>query len=201
MLERKGAEADLHQTYYLGSKALLKDRVKKGYRTGRLDERLRRERTKQEALLLHKAKAIGVRVPVVYKIDRNGCGLVMEYLEGKRAKELLAQKEGLKALEGIGERIACMHKAGIIHGDLTTSNMIMCKEEPAFIDFGLGRFSKELEERAVDLLVFKKTFNATHSRIGAEGWERIIKGYKKDFKEAGKVLERLKEVEKRARYL
>ncbi len=66
----QGAEAALYEETYLGQPALVKERLPKAYRVPELDERIRRERTKQECVLLHRAKLAGVRTPLVYRVDR-----------------------------------------------------------------------------------------------------------------------------------
>ncbi len=68
----------------------------------------------------------------------------------------------------IGSAIGKMHDAGVVHGDLTTSN-IMIKEsapEPGFlialIDFGLALMQPSIEDKAVDLYVLERAFISTH---------------------------------------
>ena len=92
-----------------------------------------------------------------------------------------------------------MHEANLVHGDLTTSNILVEEKELSFIDFGLGKTSAKLEDKAVDLLVFRKTFEATHVELMPKGWDLIIEGY---LSNGGKkqVLEQMKKVEERVRY-
>jgi TP53 regulating kinase-like protein len=106
----------------------------------------------------------GVRVPKVEKVDYERMVLTMEFLEGFRSvKELL--REGFEDLQKlgflIGVQIGKVHENGVIHGDLTSSNImvkIMGNEyEVAIIDFGLSQVSKSQEHRAVDLSVFEKS--------------------------------------------
>lgn len=199
-LLRRGAEATLCREKYLGMEVLVKDRTAKDYREKRLDDEIRKLRTKEEVFLIRKARERGVRTPVVYKVDRKGSRIVMEYIKGERLKDVLG-KENIGLCRSVGENIARMHKAGIIHGDLTTSNILLHNGVLVFIDFGLGFFSGKDEDKAVDLLVFKKTFMATHFALG-KGWGEIVKGYEKVYgKEGEKIVGRIAVIEKRGRYL
>jgi Kae1-associated kinase Bud32 len=196
---KKGAEAELIVSNYLGEKVLIKKRKPKTFRNKELDLELRKKRTKEEAFLMHKCKLLGIRTPIIYKIDLKKFEIVMEFVKGAPLKKVL-NKKNLFLCEKIGEIIGKMHSNNLIHGDLTTSNILVNKKEIILLDFGLGYLSTQLEDKAVDLLNFKKTFNASHSSI-PEGWRKILKGYAKENKEALKVFKRLKEVELRARYL
>ena len=199
---RKGAEAELIETEFLGRKALLKNRVQKEYRVRALDESIRRERTKQEAILLHRAKELGVRTPIIFAIERKSCGIVMEFVEGARLKDALDKKNYLKYCKALGAQIALLHNGGLIHGDLTTSNVIVNGPSLVFVDFGLGFFSEKIEDKAVDLLNLKKTFEATHHSLMPAAWNEIARSYEKaNAREGKKVVEQIAEIEKRARYL
>ena len=198
---KQGAEAQLYVDEYLGQPCLVKDRQPKTYRVKELDEKIRRERTKQECILLHRAKLAGVRTPLVFKVDRQGKRVFMEFVEGPRLKDALTAKN-TGWCERLGKMAGKLHAAGIVHGDLTTSNVLLHnKAELVLLDFGLGYFSKRVEDQAVDLLVFKKTFEATHAAL-PKGWERVLKGYKAA-RGAGKVkqvLAQAEAVEGRVRY-
>ncbi|MAG50631.1 Kae1-associated kinase Bud32, partial [archaeon] len=104
-----------------------------------------------------------------------------------------------KICEKIGKNISILHDNDIVHGDLTTSNMILKKDKVYFIDFGLGFISDKTEDKAVDLHLLKKALMTKHYRIFEKSFENVLKGYKenKDFKE---VLNRLEKVESRGRY-
>jgi len=197
-LLRQGAEAKLFKANFEGKPALLKKRVPKGYRNKELDERIRTTRTTGEANLLRKARSLGVNTPLVYRVDKGEKEIVMELVEGPRLKDVL-DKKSLGLCRQVGEGIAAMHENGLIHGDLTTSNVMVKGKELFFIDFGLGKHSKKAEDKAVDLLVFKKTFEATHVELMPKGWELILEGYlaKGGQKE---VLAQMKKVEERVRY-
>ena len=198
-LIRQGAEAKLFKTTHEGEPALLKQRVEKDYRCAELDERLRRERTAIEANMLRKAKQLGIETPRVFSVDREKKEILMQFIEGPRVKDILGNGHNLHLCGEIGKAIAIMHAAGLIHGDLTTSNILQASGKIYFIDFGLSFNSGKLEDKAVDLLVFKKTFEATHCALMPLGWEKIMEGYlgaggNKD------VVKQMQRVAERARY-
>jgi TP53 regulating kinase-like protein len=202
---REGAEAKLIKDTFEGEKVLIKHRIKKNYRNPFLDDFIRRTRTRGEAKLIREA-SLFVNTPRILKVDEVNSKIFLEFLNGVRLKDVLDEKKELCIVAG--ECIKKLHEAGIIHGDLTTSNIIYLekgnediinkiqKKGPLFfIDFGLGYFSKNLEDQATDLVVFKKTFNATHSKI-KNGWELVLKGYKPN----NELVSRMNAVEKRGRY-
>ena len=119
---------------------LIKRRVVKGYRIKKLDEKIRKLRTRSEAKLLEKADNL-IFVPKVLKVDEEGKELIMGFVEGaKLSQSLDSMRNWREVCIAIGENIAKLHNEGIIHGDLTTSNMIWAEKEKKlyFIDFGLG---------------------------------------------------------------
>ena len=201
-LIRKGAEADIYlaefgEIYFPWGteKILIKKRIPKNYRNAALDHNLRAQRTIHEAKLLHEAKS-AVHTPCLYEVNTRDCIIVMEYIEGIRAKERLT---GNMALE-IGKNIARLHQKGIVHGDITTSNIIIKGDDVYFIDFGLGEFSTEIEPQAVDLHLLKQTLKSTHHQTWQELWKKIREGYN-ERKNAREIISRIKDIEKRGRYI
>ena len=192
-----GAEAVLiHQ-----DGKLIKRRIKKSYRIEELDEKLRKQRTKKESKLLEKAAKI-IPVPKLIKTDEKSKEIEMEFLEGKKLSDNLdSLKNAEEICIEIGENIAKLHDADIIHGDLTTSNMIYKEKENRvyFIDFGLGFESKKAEDRAVDLHLIKQALEAKHFDNYEKFFKAILTGYKLS-KNYQATLNRLKAVEKRGRY-
>ncbi|MEM4246213.1 MAG: KEOPS complex kinase/ATPase Bud32 [Candidatus Bathyarchaeia archaeon] len=205
-LLRKGAEADIYLRSWHGHKIIVKERVRKSYRLDEIDTALRSSRTVHEAQLIHEAKRSGVPTPTIYQVDKEGAVIAMEYVEGRRLKELLAEsapRERVEACRKIGEMIARLHKRNIIHGDLTTSNMIAVEEGKVFlIDFGLGFFSDKLEDRGVDLHLIKRALNSTHHRFFNSCYRAVREGYARVAGEerADAVFKKVNEVEKRGRY-
>lgn len=201
-----GAEARVEKQRILGTWILTKTRTPKGYRHAELDQRLRKERTSREAKMIHQVKAWGVRTPLLYNADLQNATLYLEYVDAPRLKHVLLDSkikktEKEKFVEGFAKMIATLHTNGVVHGDLTTSNVLVSKgkgRELVLIDFGLSVYSKKLEDLAVDLVNLKKTFTATHADY-PEGWEIVQRAY---LQHGGSksVLKQMDEVEKRIRY-
>ncbi len=206
-LLKKGAEAYLLLGEWYGRKVIVKKRVAKRYRVKKLCEEIRRSRTLREASLLHDAKLCGVPTPVVYLVDPKRYMIVMEYVEGVLLKELLdglSPQERSEICTLMGEHIGKLHRAGIIHGDLTTSNMILARDDRVFfIDFGLGEYSSDLEDRGVDLHLMERALQSTHFRYARECFESVLEGYASMLgsESAREVLAKVREIERRGRYV
>ena len=207
MLIKKGAEANLYLENWHGKKVIIKERIPKKYRLPVLDERIRTYRTIHEPQLMHEAKKAGVPTPTIYMVDLAKKSIIMEYVEGKQVKRIMNQlsaKERIELCKKIGILIGRLHKNGIIHGDLTTSNMILTPNGKIyFVDFGLGEFSKELEAKGVDLHLMKRALQSTHYLFAEESFNAVLEGYAEAVGEveAKKVLEKIREIELRGRYI
>ncbi len=201
MLLKRGAEAELRRTTYLGREAVEKSRVPKAYRLPALDEELRRARIRREATLMGEARAAGVCVPVLYDIDLAGNRLVMECVDGPTAKAVLDRggRPATEACRTIGEAIARLHRADIVHGDLTTSNMILSRGRLVFIDFSLGEKTRSVESKGVDLRLLKEALTSAHAR-GPEFFEAVVRAYRRRYPGAAEVLAKVREIEERGRY-
>jgi len=207
LLIKKGAEASLFLADWHGRKVIMKKRLPKKYRLSKLDEQIRTYRTIHEPQLMHEAKRAGVPTPTIFLVDVKSVTIIMEFIEGKQVKQLLSEvskSERHHLCLKIGKLIGRLHKYGIIHGDLTTSNMIKNSEEKIFfVDFGLGEKRKELEARGVDLHLMKRALQSTHFRFAEESFNAVIKGYSKalDTENVKNVLDKIKEIERRGRYV
>ena len=192
----QGAEAKI----ILTKDTITKDRISKSYRIQELDKKIRKSRTKAETKLLTKAAEI-INSPIP-ETSKEIHKIKMPFIDGKKLSDnldnfpLTKQKQICKQ---IGQDVAKLHDAEIIHGDLTTSNMILKDNKIFFIDFGLGYISHKFEDKAVDIHLFKQALEAKHFR----NWKTLFKefetGYNKS-KDSKTVFERLKAVEKRGRY-
>lgn len=191
-----GAEAII----YLKDDFVIKKRIKKSYRIKEIDDKIRKLRTRGEAKLIERASKV-INVPKISKPDETSKEILMEFIDGKKLSLHLDGfdlKEQRNIAKKIGENISKIHDANIIHGDLTTSNMIWRDDELYFIDFGLGYHSTKIEDRATDLYLLKQALEAKHFENFEVLFREVLKNYKSRNKE--KVLEQLKKVEKRRRY-
>ncbi|MGA9189369.1 MAG: bifunctional N(6)-L-threonylcarbamoyladenine synthase/serine/threonine protein kinase [Methanosarcina sp.] len=176
-----------------GKKMLIKERVPKAYRHKEIDEKIRTERNRTEARLLSEARRSGVSTPIIYDVE--DFKLKMQYIDGVPIKYLITPELS----EKVGELIGKLHSSGIIHGDLTTSNLLLAGKRLYLLDFGLAYFDKGLEARGVDVHVLFQTFESTH-RAHEALIEAFKKGYQSTFIDSENVLQRVEEIKKRARY-
>ena len=183
----QGAEAKIYQN----KNCIIKDRIKKKYRIPEIDLTLRKNRTKSEARILRRARTAGLNVPEVIEVNLEKNIIKIEFINKTKISEL----NQVALFEKIGEQINKMHEANIAHGDLTTSNMILKDNKIYLIDFGLSSYSEKIEDKAVDLHVFKECLTSKHFKIADKAWKTFLKTYKqKD------VLNQLQKVEKRGKY-
>ena len=172
---------------------IIKTRIKKRYRLKDIDERIRKDRTRMEAKLISEARRCGVPTPIIR--DVTDFEIRMEFIDGKALKNVITPI----LCERTGELIGRLHTCGIIHGDLTTSNIMLKDGKLYLIDFGLGYLDKTVEARGVDVHVLFQTLESTHENH--EGLiEAFRKGYGRTAVFAQEVFEREKEISARGRY-
>ncbi len=196
----KGAEANL----YLENGVVIKERIRKEYRIPEIDETLRSMRTKREAKLLSLARRAGVPTPVVLDVDTKRKSITMNYIDGEKVKyivDTLSKEELNRLFSEIGSLAAKLHRSHIIHGDMTTSNMLLSRGRVFFIDFGLGEVNPSLEAKGTDLLVFRKSVRSTHFRREKEILKAFFAGYRSEYPDGEEVIERMKRIERRGRYV
>ncbi len=181
-MKLRGAEAVLSKTEIIGKDAIVKKRIAKSYRLKEIDEKLRRERTRSEARLLHKAKLAGVKCPTVLQVEE--FEIIMSFLDGTRPE--MDRRESKIA----GESLAKLHGKDIIHGDYTPANLIETSDGIYIIDFGLGFISADIEDKAVDVFTMLRAISEK---------DEFIAGYK-TYHKAEAVLKRVGKIEKRVRY-
>ena len=193
----KGAESNIIEGKYLDENIVLKNRISKGYRIPEIDNKIRKSRTKLEAKLLSDVKRTGVKTPVLFDVNLNDKIISMEKINGAMVKDIINEDNSNLAYE-IGKNIFMLHNKNIIHGDITTSNRLVNeKNELIFLDFGLGFYSDLFEDKAVDLLVLKKSLQSTNQTLANTLFEMVLKGYSED---NDKLIEKIKEIESRGRY-
>ena len=187
----KGAESNIVKSDYLGEKAVLKDRIPKGYRISEIDNKIRRARCKLEARLLSDAKRAGVVTPILYDVNLADKSILMEEIDGVMVKDIIDEDLAFK----IGENISRLHSADIIHGDITTSNIMLRDGQLVFIDFGLGRHSTLDEDKAVDLLVLKKSLQSIDYNLAVKYFDCVLNGYDNE-----SIVNTISDIESRGRY-
>jgi len=199
----QGAEAKICKSKYMNFDVVQKRRITKSYRIKEIDNRLIFFRTKEEAKLMTGARNHGVSVPIIFDVDLENGIIIMEYLKGKRIKDILndlSEEERSRICKMIGENIAKFHNNDIIHGDITTSNMILLDDRIHFIDFGLGEINSEIEAKGVDLHVLMEAIESTHSQY-SNCFDYVLDGYRKGLKgDADLVVKKVEDIVKRGRY-
>ena len=219
---QQGAEAII---YKINNK-VVKDRVPKHYRHPELDKKIIRHRTKSEAKLLDKASKI-INCPKPLADPGAGRMIHMPYISGKKLSEYLEKLNHQQISKQIGQALTKLHNQNIIHGDLTTSNMIYVEKNIKktnitnsktsqaiqnkskdnlrdnkfkiyLIDFGLGFHSHKIEDKAVDLHLLKQALEAKHFTIADKCFKTILKHYKPSQHKL--IIERIPVIESRGRY-
>ena len=200
----RGAEADVTKGKWRGLDAVYKVRKPLKYRLPELDTSVRRQRTLHEAQMLHAAKGAGVITPHLYDVNASSSTLVMEFIDGPRLKDLVDSSPSKvpPLFEALGRAAAQLHSAGIMHGDLTTANLISRGADLVFLDFGLSLHSARTEDHAVDLRLIKETITGAHSAISASALENLFRGYSHEAGESTnrRVMKQLASIERRGRY-
>jgi TP53 regulating kinase and related kinases len=196
-LLKRGAEADIYLDCWYGKRAISKIRKVKLYRHKTLDDEIRKSRTINEANMISASKITGVVSPFLYFVDPFYAEIIMEFVEGKVAKDVITPR----LCEEIGKYTALLHANNIIHGDLTTSNFIVSKKL-VVLDFGLSYYSQRREDRAVDIRLIKEIFSSAHVSSYKDIYEGFLRGYSEIFGEyeTQKILKNVSEIERRGRY-
>lgn len=207
-LVKQGAEARIYIGEFLGKEAVVKERFCKKYRHPELDSVLTKDRLRAECRALLKCKSLGVSVPTMYLCDNLTNIIIMERLtHADTARDcinnLIKEKDdtGLDGLaKSIGALVAKIHKGGLIHGDITTSNIMV---DPSgklyFIDFGLSFQEGVPEDKGVDLYVLERAFLSTHPNTETV-FQAVLDSYRKTYGKQGlEVLKKFEEIRQRGR--
>jgi len=197
----KGAEGDLYLSKWIDQKAVLKIRKKKNYRNSILDNKIRKQRTIREAQIISEVKSFGVRTPLIYQVNMKNYSILMQYIDGILVNELPDFKL-INCCRKIGKLVGTLHKNGVMHGDLTTSNFISSNGDIFAIDFGLANKTKKSIDHAVDLRLFKEILNSAHAGIMKKAWNSFLREYKGvvGVAQYTKVTNLVSEIESRGRY-
>ncbi len=197
---KRGAEATITRGEWRGRQVVTKERLPKAYRDPSLDNHLRISRTRREAGMMAEARRYGVLTPLVYDIDIINSIIIMEHIGGELAKDIIQNSgERNEIARMIGRSVGVLHSNGLVHGDLTTSNMIIQDGQVHLIDFGLGERSQEPEKKGVDLHLLKEAMDSAHSQF-PELFDHISRGYLETYEDGKKILAIVADIEKRGRY-
>lgn len=191
----QGAEAVL----FIEGDVVVKERVPKRYRHPEIDRELRAFRTRREAKLLQSLTGIA---PAFYGVDEHAMALSMEYVRGTLLRDILSSPlsgHSMPLLTEVGRLVGVLHSRDIIHGDLTTSNITERAGKVLLLDFGLGFFSHKLEDKAVDVHVFRQVLESKHHAHAEHCFRLFLEGYR-SWKGSSEVLARLDVVGQRGRY-
>ena len=221
LLIQQGAESRIFVSTFLSAPCIVKQRFVKAYRHPSLDASISRQRLWSECRSAVRVRRSGVDAPAVFYVDEDERVLVMEKVDGVTVKQWMKQREAdddckqagdseetTSVMRGIGRTIAAVHSCGVIHGDLTTSNLMLrhdARRDPTdhtphltVIDFGLAHNSSLVEDRAVDLYVLERAFLSTHPNSQSK-FDVVLNGYLTGLKEGSKVLQKLHLVRQRGR--
>ncbi|HDD46224.1 MAG TPA: Kae1-associated serine/threonine protein kinase [Candidatus Aenigmarchaeota archaeon] len=194
---QRGAEAIIKRV----NGKIVKERIKKGYRIEELDKKIRMQRTRIEARMIERARRAGVDVPTIYSTEN--FSIVMEYIDGERLRDILNsmdKKEVVEICKKIGKIVALLHENKIMHGDITTSNMILAGDKIYLIDFGLAKVTNRVEDFATDLFLLYEALRSTHFRIFDLCWKNILNIYTQNYSNACDVIKRFEIIKRRRRY-
>lgn len=198
-----GAEAVLLRD---GSR-VTKERLKKSYRIPEIDVSLRKQRTKREAKVIASLQGI-IPVPELIPFstkelaDTQLMRVFMRYIPGPRLRDILNNDNCKSYGKTLGSELALMHNTDIIHGDMTTSNLIVHEENGKLyiIDFGLSFFSIKVEDKAVELHLLQRALESKHPACSETMFQAVLGAYKKTARDAKDILKRLSQVEGRGRH-
>ncbi|XP_050959952.1 EKC/KEOPS complex subunit TP53RK isoform X2 [Labeo rohita] len=220
---KQGAEARVYRGTFLGRSVIIKERFPKLYRHPDVDEKLTRRRTTQEVRSILRCRRAeertsleqlqGINAPIVYFVDyTTHCIFLEDIIHSVSVRDHIVSVQALEQnpqhlqtlADKIGEILAQMHDEDVIHGDLTTSNMLLVSGAEdqniklVLIDFGLSYISALPEDKGVDLYVLEKAFLSTHPKTETL-FERLLKSYTASSKKSSAVIKKLDEVRLRGR--
>ena len=200
-----GAESKIVKITRFDQSFVLKIRPKKPYLLTEIDNALRSSRTARECKTLTIARTLGIPTPTVHSVDLLSHTIMMDYIEGQTLKDVLkkAGKDEIRKLcFRFGQIIALLHQGDVVHGDPTSSNVIVGNDSKLWmIDFGLAEFNATVEMKGVDLHLIRRAFETTHWDNQEIMLSATIEGYRDVLGlKADSVLKRMEEIRERGRY-
>ncbi|MGC9190368.1 MAG: KEOPS complex kinase/ATPase Bud32 [Candidatus Micrarchaeia archaeon] len=193
----EGAEADIYKTEIFGIRSVIKYRKPKPYREEKLDTWIREKRTKTEAKILYNALKADVSVPLVMLVGKYS--IYEKFIQGVQLSVLLKEKRWgsskkmQESMSKAGKYLAMLHNSDIAHGDFTPANILVGKSNVSIIDFGLSEITNSKENKALDLLLMKRS-------VSSDVFSYFKNSYLANAKEGQQILSRLSEIERRGRY-
>jgi len=203
-LIKKGAEAEIWFGKWLEFDVIFKIRKPKLWRNPELDRKIRIERTIKEAKIIYYSNINGIDTPYIYDVDKANSTIILEYVKGKTLKEIFENNDPniLNLCFTLGKMVGNLHNLDIVHGDITLSNIILRNEKSlCLLDFGLANFSKEIEDKGVDLHLFLRSLESSFPSLANICFEKFKEGYKNVFKNYKEVFEKVIEIRRRGRYV
>ncbi|MBY9005727.1 MAG: Kae1-associated serine/threonine protein kinase [Candidatus Lokiarchaeota archaeon] len=207
---KKGAEASLYYGKWFNKDVIFKYRISKKYRLDIIDKKIRNSRTLNEARALIKIKNYGINVPCVYEIDPEESIITMDYIPGEKLKDLISILD-IQKLEDyfkkVGIFIGILHQNGHIHGDITTSNILITPNKEVFlIDFGLHDYSDNIEDKSVDIHLLKRVLISSHGDYYKICFKAFLEGYRDCYNESSieeceSIILNVDVIETRGRYI
>ncbi|MGP6239325.1 bifunctional N(6)-L-threonylcarbamoyladenine synthase/serine/threonine protein kinase [Cuniculiplasma sp. SKW4] len=194
----RGAESIIRRKKFHQFEAIEKERIPKGYRNEEIDLRIRRMRMKREITMLERMARIGISVPYIFSVDLKRNAFMMEYIDGKN----LGSEENIdpEVPGELGRMIGMMHGENICHGDLTMNNIMVRGKRVFLIDPSMGSVTDRIQDFAYDMRLLNESSVAT-LKNGEKFMQDVMGAYRKHFKGAGAVIEEMKRIEGRRRYV
>lgn len=202
-----GAEAVIAEGEFLGYRAVFKLRLRKPYRDPELDQQIVSRRTIAEVRNLLTLREHGVRVPRVLFVDPLEGLIVMEKIDGVVLRDALGgldRDAACHVMRAAGVEVGKVHRAGIAHGDVTTSNMVLTSSgEVYLLDLGLAKRVEDLEDIAVDIHLLIRVLESSHYSSREELLRCFLRGYREVLSEEmiREVLSKVGEIRMRGRYV
>lgn len=201
----KGAESVIFKIDQWGSPYVLKWRQPKSYLLKDIDSQLRRSRTSRECKMLTVSRSLGVPTPAVYSINLDKHMILMDFISGNQFKQLpeqISNSELVSLSRRFGGLIALLHQGNVVHGDPTTSNVIVDNKSRMWIvDFGLSEMNATIEMKGVDLHLIHRALETTHWEFQDTMLESTIEGYIEVLGDVAEpTLSRMKDIRERGRY-
>jgi N6-L-threonylcarbamoyladenine synthase/protein kinase Bud32 len=190
-----GGESMIELSTFLGKECIIKTRRWGEYRNPLINLKINSSRMRKEVKLLHSFKSIGLKAPTVLYVDLQISSIAMTRINGSVLSSFLNDERFDRVLEVVGKNIAMMHREGMSHGDLNVGNVIV-DDGIYIIDPSMGELDAELEDLGVDVHLMKESLSSLGK---GDSFKWFLNGYR-IFKNYGKVMEKVKEIEKRRRY-